>query len=147
LLRRKLSAALGNWGIPVTEMNLTEEAGAAEHHAAQPGSILHTRVQRIALRHCEADSKNLCIDVAVRARVIDAKSSKAIYDGVLYYNHGSNTAVLPYELPAYSSERTSGCEVEAICGEKGTEIFHGEIARALDAIVRELTRDFGLRPE
>jgi len=147
VLRQKLGAALGNWGIPLTEVNLTEEADATEHDQVQLGSIVDARIQRIALRHCQAESQNLCVEVAVRARVIEANNNKAIYDSVLFYSNGGNTAVQPYEMRAYSSESTPGHEVEAVCGENGIETFHGEIARALDAIVDGLVRDFGLRKE
>lgn len=147
VLRQKLTAALGTWGIPLTEINLTKDVDAAEHNQVRLASFVHTRIQRIALRHCQAESQTLCVELPVRTRVIEANNNKAIYDAVLFYSNGSETAVQPYELRAYSSERSPGQEVETFCGENGIETFHGEIARALDAIVHQLTRDLGVRVE
>jgi hypothetical protein len=147
LLRQQLSAALNNWDIPLAEINLIEETGDGEHKDVQLGSIVHTRIQRIGVRHCEAESQKLCIDVAVRTRVIGAQSNKAIYDTALLYSTGSNPPVQPYELLIYASDSSPGHEVEALCGANGVEIFHGEIARALNAIVNGLGRDLGLQKD
>jgi hypothetical protein len=147
LLRQQLSAALNNWGIPLTEINLTEETGPAEHKEVQLGSIVHTRIQRIALRHCEAESQKLCVDLAVRTRVIAAQNSKSMYDTVLFYSNGNDPAARPYELRAYAAETSPGQDVEAFCGENGIETFHREIAHALNAIVDSLGRDFGLQKD
>jgi hypothetical protein len=144
VLRKKLTATLGNRGIPLSEVNLTQETATSERNQVQLGSIIDARIQRIALRHCQVASQTLCVDVAVRARVIEARSNNAMYDAVLLYGREE---LQPYELRAYSSESTPGHEVESICGENGIETFHGEIARALDAIVDGLVGDFGLRNE
>ncbi len=140
-LRRRLKEKLREYGIqPVRKL---ENAEYAALPAAREGvkSRLQADIQRIQLRACNQGG-TFCLEVAVRARLLDAGTGEPVYDTVFVVSNPTRRIDQSTAGPIYSEflvARSSACrELEAICGDGGRHFLREELTRALDVLVESI---------
>ncbi|MEE9246009.1 MAG: hypothetical protein V3U63_07385 [Gemmatimonadota bacterium] len=137
-LHRRLKEKLGRHGVSVAG-GLANRADLAPV-AAREGfkSVLQVEIQRVQMRECE-ERGAFCLEVAVRARLMDVRTNQPVYDTVFVYSNPSRRGVGRSTLPAdyeFLPTAFAKCrEMAAYCGESGRKLFKQELARALDLLV------------
>ena len=140
-LRQRLNQKLREYGFDdVRELVDVEDPVAS---AAREGviGVLQADIQRIRLRECE-ERGTFCLEVAVRARLVDVGTGEPVYDTVFVYSnptrrlYNNDLGAVLSEVAAQPSPKCR--ELAAICGDGGRHFLREELGRALDVLVKSI---------
>jgi hypothetical protein len=146
ILSHSLTSLMKKNGLPgLTELKRENCLAAV---AANPGlrSLLEAKIIRMELVECRGSQSNrFCVEVALRARVLNLASGEFVYDTVLVHSYADNAVRVskPYEVAVSYSSRCR--EIEAYCGDKGREVFRREVSEAMEAFAARIFRDLRLK--
>jgi hypothetical protein len=108
-------------------------------------TLLQAEIQRVQLRECQ-ERGSFCIELALRARLLEAKKHTLLQEKVLLYSnlHPYRTyfETRPYEVATWAS---SPCrQMEVYCGPEGNQVLRQEIAAGIDSLGERLCFELGL---
>ncbi len=139
-LRRRLKEKLREYGIqPVRKLENAEDPAVPAAREGAKGR-LQADMQRIQLREC-AKGGTFCLEVAVRARLLDVNTDEPVYDTIFVYSSPTRRIDPSTAGPFYSeflAARSECRELAAICGDGGRQLLREELTRALDVLVESI---------
>lgn len=142
------------------EFRISEERSGQAYQ-----SLLRLNIQRILLRNCQ-EPYSVCVEIAVRAHLLDRHSGQVIYDATYLYTSpkrdptGSEADHHPiYGRQAWGYQpwpyhaiwerpvpRAADCyPIEALCENDGVSLFRSELEKAVAEIIKAVKTDLGLR--
>ncbi len=140
-LRRRLTEKLREHGTdPVRELGDAMAPGASAAREGVKGA-LQADMQRIQLREC-AKGGTFCLEVAVRARLLDVGTGEPVYDTIFVVSNPTrrfDDSTIGQLYSEFMVAPSSACrELEAICGDGGRHYLREELGRALDVLVKSI---------
>ncbi len=111
--------------------------------AAREGvkGVLQADIERIQLREC-GERSTFCLEVAVRARLVDVSTGEPVHDIVFVYSNPTRRLYkndLGAVLSEVAAQPSPECrELAAICGDGGRQLLQEELTRALDVLVERI---------
>jgi hypothetical protein len=145
VLRQKLIEELSKYG-PSKPVSLEPESDFSQEAARKSlKSLLQAEIQRIQLRECQ-ERGSFCVEVTLRARLVEVDSKNLSKDVVLlysnlspYYLHGESR---PNELQTWKS---SPCrKMEDYCGAEAKQVLREEVGTGINYLVERLCFELGL---
>jgi hypothetical protein len=108
-------------------------------------TLLQAEIQRVQLRECQ-ERGSFCIELALRARLWEAKKHTLLQEKVLLYSnlhpYRTYSETRPYEVATWAS---SPCrQMEVYCGPEGNQVLRQEIAAGIDSLGERLCFELGL---
>ncbi|MFQ5784653.1 MAG: hypothetical protein ACE5H8_07490 [Alphaproteobacteria bacterium] len=137
-LRQRLNENLREQGFD--QVSEPESGVNAVSPAVDAGAkgVLQADIQRIQLRDCGAGGgKTFCLEVAVRASLIDVDTGEPLYDAAVVYSD-ENLRVLhsvsDFPFREFAVGAAESRELTTYCDADGRELFRTDLARALDVL-------------
>ncbi len=139
-LRRRLKEKLREHGTdPVRELGDAMAPGASAAREGVKGA-LQADMQRIQLREC-AKGGTFCLEVAVRARLLDVGTGEPVYDTIFVVSNPTrrfDDSTIGQLYSEFLAARSECRELAAICGDGGRHLLREELGRALDVLVASI---------